>query len=423
MMIPLDQAQGIVLDSVSPLPIDVTPIDQALGCVLGQTVYAVNDVPSFRNSSMDGYALRSDDTKGAPVTLQIVGSVSAGHVFAGTLAPGQAVRIMTGAPIPNGADAVSMVELCEPNDDDDTVVVTTEIPAGNFIRHPGYDVAAGDVLALAGTTLRPAHLGVLGAQGIGTVPVHRRPRLGVLSTGDELFVDDGPLPPGRIRDANRHSLLGLIREEGWEPVDLGVVPDDRGALLEAFGRAAESCDALITSGGVSVGDFDIVRIVLDDVSGGSMRWMQVAIRPAKPFAFGTLAQTKLPVFGLPGNPVSAMVSFELLVRPAVRRMAGHTNLFRALVSATSTVDLARVPDGRIHFVRGHVSLDGEGHYFARPLEDQESHQLNALANANALLILPDGRGVAQGTPVRALLFYPADVTELSDDQSTGGAGS
>jgi molybdenum cofactor synthesis domain-containing protein len=218
-------------------------------------------------------------------------------------------------------------------------------------------------------------------------------------------------------------LLGLIGEEGWEPVDLGVVPDDRGALLDAFARAADSCDALITSGGVSVGDFDIVRIVLDDVSGGSMRWMQVAIRPAKPFAFGTLARTNLPVFGLPGNPVSAMVSFELLVRPAVRRMAGHTNLFRTLVSVTSTVDLARVPDGRVHFVRGHVSLDDEGHYLARPLEDQESHQLNAMANANALLILPDGRGLGQGASVRALLFYPAEVTELSDDQSTGGAGS
>ncbi len=420
-MIQLAQAQSIVLAQVAPLPVVETPIDLALGCVLGQTVRAVNDVPSFRNSSMDGYALRAGDTKGSPVTLRVVGSVSAGHLFEGTLGPGDAVRIMTGAPIPDGADAVSMVELCEANHDDGTVVVTTEVAPGNFVRQPGYDVLAGDVLAESGTPLRPAHLGVLGAQGIRMVPVHRRPRLGVLSTGDELFVDDGPLPPGKIRDANRHSLLGLIGEEGWEPVDLGVVGDDREALLDAFARAGQSCDALITSGGVSVGDFDIVRIVLDDVSGSSMRWMQIAIRPAKPFAFGTLAETNLPVFGLPGNPVSAMVSFELLVRPAIRRMAGHTNLSRAVVSATSTVDLARVPDGKVHFVRGHVSLDGEGRYVARPLEDQESHQLSAMSNANALLILPDGEGVGRGGSVRALLFYPADVTGLSDDLSAGGA--
>jgi molybdopterin molybdotransferase len=422
-MIHLDHAQRIVLDGVAPLPVVETPIDQALGCVLGRRIHAVAEVPSFRNSSMDGYALRAADTKDSPVTLRVVGSVSAGHVFAGTLAPGEAVRIMTGAPIPDGADAVSIVERCEANDDEGTVLVTTRSLPGDCVRHPGHDVAIGQVLAEAGTPLRPAHLGVFGAQGLATVPVHRRPRLGVLSTGDELFVGDGPLPPGMIRDANRHSLLGLIREEGWEPVDLGVIPDDRAALLDAFARAADSCDALLTSGGVSVGDFDIVRIVLDDLSGGSMHWMQIAIRPAKPFAFGILDGTNLPVFGLPGNPVSALVSFELLVRPAVRRMAGHTSLLRAPVNATSSVDLARVPDGKTHFVRGHVSLDDRGHYLARPLEGQESHQLRAMADANALLILPDGEGVAQGRSVRAILFCPAEVTGLDDERSGEGADS
>ncbi len=421
MVIPLAQAQNFVLERVAPLPVAETPIDEALGCVVGRSVYAETDVPSFANSSMDGYALRASDTKGAPATLRVVGSLSAGHVFDGALEPGQAVRIMTGAPIPDGADAVTMVELCEPRDDGATVVITTETPPGNFIRRPGHDVAIGQLLAEAGTPLRPAHLGVLAAQGFTNVAVHRRPRLGVLSTGDELFVGDGPLAPGTIRDANRHSLLGLIRQEGWEPVDLGVVPDDRGALLDAFGRAGESCDALITSGGVSVGDFDIVRIVLDDVSGDSMRWMQIAIRPAKPFAFGTLANTNLPVFGLPGNPVSAMVSFELLVRPAVRRMAGHATVFRPWVCATATADLARSRDGRVHFVRAVVSLDHRGRYLAHPLEGQESHQLSAMASANALLILPDGEGVGQGGSVRALLSNPADVAAPSDDLPTGGA--
>lgn len=421
-MIELNEAQAFVLERVEVLAVIETPLDEALASVLGHTVRAVADVPSFANSSMDGYALRAGDTTGAPVTLRVVGSVGAGHVFDGTLAPGQAVRIMTGAPLPDGADAVAMVELCEPGDDGDTVVITTQTAPGHFIRQPGYDVSIDQILGDAGTVLRPAHLGVFGAQGIMSVPVHRRPRLGVLSTGDELFEGDGPLPAGQIRDSNRHSLLGLIREEGWEPVDLGVVRDDRDSLVEAFDRAGASCDALITSGGVSVGDFDIVRIVLDEVSGGTMRWMQLAIRPGKPFAFGTLAGTNLPVFGLPGNPVSAMVSFELLVRPAVRRMAGHVDLVRAQVSATAMVSLARIPDGRTHYVRGRVWLDDQGRYLVRPFKAQESHQLSAMALANALLVLPDSNGVGPGESVRVLLLDPADVTALSDELPTEGAG-
>src|SRR6202041_1290866 len=226
-----------------------------------------------------------------------------------------------------------------------------------FVRQPGRDVAVGDVIAAAGAVLGPAHLGVLANQGASGVRVHRRPRVGVLSTGDELFSGTGPLPPGKIRDANRRTLLALVRREGWDGVDLGIVGDDESALVELLTSAASRCDAILTSGGVSVGDLDLVRVVLEKLSAGKMRWMQVAIRPAKPFAFGVLADSATPVFGLPGNPVSAMVSFELFVRPALRLLAGHRALHRPVVSATTDVDLHRRADGKLHLLRAQLTVD------------------------------------------------------------------
>jgi molybdenum cofactor synthesis domain-containing protein len=249
--------------------------------------------------------------------------------------------------------------------------------------------------------------------------VHPRPRIGILSTGDELASRVGPLAPGQIRDANRHTLLALVRREGWVPVDLGVVGDDEEALGAMFDRAADTCDAVVTSGGVSVGDHDIVKVVLEKRSGGTMRWMQVAIRPAKPFAFGTLEGPGTPVFGLPGNPVSAMVSFELFVRPAVRQMGGHRGLERIAVPAVAESDLRRSPDGKTHFVRTRVSLDAHGAWRVRPMVGQDSHQLRAMSDANSLAVLPDGMGVGAGDEVEVLL---TDPERLSVDP-VGSAGS
>ena len=248
--------------------------------------------------------------------------------------------------------------------------------------------------------------------------VHPRPRVGILSTGDELTSGSGPLGAGQIRDANRHTLLGLVRREGWDAVDLGIVGDDERALTAVLDRAGLECDAIITSGGVSVGDLDIVKLVLHKRSGGTMRWMQVAIRPAKPFAFGTLDVSGTPVFGLPGNPVSAMVSFELFVRPGVRRMAGHRRLDRTVVPAVADADLRRRPDGKIHFVRVVVSLDESGTWHLRPMGGQDSHQLTAMAEANALAVLPDGEGVTVGARVATLL---TDPERLSDERGAGGS--
>jgi molybdenum cofactor synthesis domain-containing protein len=405
-MIPLDEAQRFVLGLCPPLtPVELA-LDDALGCVLSETVVATEQVPSFANSSMDGYAVRADDTSGAPVSLAVIGSVMAGHSLEKAVGPGEAARIMTGAPLPAGADAVCMIEETETASDGRHVVIGRALQPATFVRQPGRDVAIGDVIASAGTVLGPAHLGVLANQGALAVRVHRRPRVGVLSTGDELFSGTGPLPPGKIRDANRHTLLALLRRDGWDGVDLGIVGDDESALVESLSAAASRCDAIMTSGGVSVGDLDLVRVVLEKLSAGTMRWMQVAIRPAKPLAFGVLGDPAIPVFGLPGNPVSAMVSFELFVRPALRRLGGHRVLHRPIVSAVVDADLRREADGKLHLLRAKVSLDGPASWRVRTTGGQESHQLHSMSEANALILLPDGTGVDAGEPIDVLLIDP-----------------
>jgi molybdopterin molybdotransferase len=405
-MIPLGEAQRFVFGLCHPLPPVDLPFDNALGCVLSATIVATEQVPSFANSSMDGYAVRADDTAGAPVRLTVIGSIMAGHPLEQAVGPGQAARIMTGAPVPAGADAVCMVEEAETAPDGRSVIIGHGLRPGAFVRQPGRDVAVGDVIAPVGTVLTPAHLGVLANQGARSVKVHPRPRVGVLSTGDELFSGNGPLPPGKIRDANRPALLALVRREGWDAVDLGIVGDDESDLVELLTSAASTCDAIMTSGGVSVGDLDLVRVVLEKLSAGKMRWMQVAIRPAKPFAFGVLADSGTPVFGLPGNPVSALVSFELFVRPALRRLGGHHTLHRPIVSAAADVDLHREPDGKLHLLRAQVRLEDPASWRVRTTGGQESHQLHAMSEANSLILLPDGVGAHAGEQVSVLLIDP-----------------
>ena len=409
-MIPLEEARAFVLGSCRALPGRSVALDDALGCVSASSVVATEPVPPFVNSSMDGYAVRSVDlvvaSAGDPVRLEVIGTVLAGSAEHPLVGPGQSVRIMTGAPLPPGADAVCMLEACATESGGSIVVVDGAVDPGTFVRTVGQDVAVGDTVVGAGAALTPAHLGSLANQGAAEVIVHPRPRIGVLSTGDELIEAGLPLHPGGIRDANRHALLALVRQEGWEPVDLGIVGDDEGAAGAALDDAGARCDAVLTSGGVSVGDADVVKTVLRQRCDGTMRWMQVAIRPAKPFAFGVLEGSTTPVFGLPGNPVSAMVSFELFVRPAVRLMAGHPVLERLTVPARLVGPLHRRPDGKTHFVRSVLSLDDSGAWWVRPLVGQESHQLSVMAGSNALVELPDGDGVRQGDVVRVVVIAP-----------------
>jgi molybdenum cofactor synthesis domain-containing protein len=244
---------------------------------------------------------------------------------------------------------------------------------------------------------------VLASIGIVEVPVVRRARVGVLSTGDELVEGGAPLAPGQIRESNKAMLLGLVEQAGAEPVDLGLVRDDEVAMTDVLERAVATCDVVLTSGGVSMGDFDLIKVVLDRM--GDMRWMQIAIKPAKPFAFGLLGpERSLPVFGLPGNPVSSMVSFELLARPALRAMMGHPEPGRPEVVAVADGPLTRRPDGKVHFSRVQATYRSDGRVHVRAAHAQGSHQLAATASANALARLADGPGVPAGAEVPVLLL-------------------
>jgi molybdopterin molybdotransferase len=370
-------------------------LTDALGCVTAGMVVAGHDVPSFANSAMDGYAVRAEDTPG---TLEVVGTAAAGAAPGVAVEPGQAVRIMTGAVVPAGADAIVMVERTTPAG---AGRVTVEAAApGDHVRRPGEDLRAGQVLFEPGTELGPGHLGVLASVGATTVDAVPRARVGVLSTGDELTSAPGDLRPGQIRDSNRPMLLALVAQAGWTPVDLGSAPDDEAAITAAVERGVADCDAILTSGGVSVGDFDYVKVVLDRL--GDMHWWQVAVKPAKPLAFGTVGST--PVFGLPGNPVSAMVSFELFARPALRQMTGHRDLYRPELPAIADEPLRRHPDGKLHLVRVVATTDDDGRLHVRSSGGQGSHLLRAMALANALALLPDGDGVDAGATVKVVLL-------------------
>jgi len=400
-MIALEEAQAKVNRELRVLaPADV-PLSESLGMVLAETVAAADDIPPFANTAMDGFAVRAADTVGAsktnPVTLPVVSTIPAGSVAPRALAAGETMRIMTGAPLPEGADAIIMVELTRPAGFD--VDLLAEVPEGNHIRPAGDDIATGTEIFHPGTVLGPGQLGVLASLGRTHVTVYPRPRVGVMSTGDELVEGSEPLKPGQIRDSNRLTLLSLAREAGFTPVDLGLVGDDEKAIEDTLRHGVATCDAVITSGGVSMGDFDYVKAVLSRV--GEFSWMQVAIKPAKPLVFGLLDE--VPIFGLPGNPVSSMVSFELFARPGLRRMMGRLDAERPRVQAIAAEGLKRHPDGKTHFSRVAVTEDGD-EFRVRSSGGQGSHQLMGMATANGLAVLPDGEGVEAGSPVEVMLL-------------------
>ncbi len=404
-MIPLEEARRRVLEACAPLPVAPLPIGDALGCVTAEAIVAAEPVPPFPNTAMDGYALRADDTRGAPVKLRVTGTLAAGDDPAGhKVASGEAVRIMTGAPIPAGADAIVMVERTHTDDDGAAVVVEAEARPGDHIRAAGEDLSVGQSVFDAGTVLGPGHLGVLASLGMETVDVRPRARVGVMSTGDELVEGAGPLRLGQIRDSNRPTLLALADASGFEAVDLGLVRDDEGAIEHALHDGLARCDAVVTSGGVSMGEFDYVRAVLDRLARGDVTWMQVAIRPAKPLSFAVVDGK--PVFGLPGNPVSSMVSFELFARPALRQMMGFPAgaLDRPRLKAVADDGLARRPDGKLHLARVVCEAEDDGRFHVRTSGGQASNLLRAMALANALALVPDGDGIPPGGDVDVMLL-------------------
>lgn len=402
-MIALEEAQAEVIAACPPQPPATVEVDDALGLVLAETVRSPEPVPPFPNTAMDGYAVRAEDVADPPARLRVIGTLAAGHAPSHPVGPGQALRIMTGAPFPAGADAVAIVE--DTRTDGDEVVVLAPAQAGQHVRAAGEDIEAGQEVFAAGAVLGPGHLGVLCSVGCKRVSVVPAPAVGVLSTGDELIDGGEALQPGQIRDSNRRTLLSLLRRDGFVPVDLGIARDNEAEIEEALTAAVSTCDAVLTSGGVSMGDFDYVKAVLDRI--GRMHWMQVAIRPAKPFAFGVVSGR--PVFGLPGNPVSSMVSYELLARPGLLRMAGRgqSDLVRRPVAGVVDDDGWRgAGDGRTSYVRVRAEFGEDGRLHVASTGGQGSHQLHAMAQANALAVTAPGTVVARGDSVPVLLLGP-----------------
>ncbi len=406
-MIPLADAQAEVIDACVPRPSSPVEVGEAVGLVLAEPVTAADNVPPFPNTAMDGYAVRAADVAKAssadPSRLTVIGTLAAGQAPGVLVGPGEALRIMTGAPFPEGADAVAIVETTR--SDGDQVWVSAPVTAGEHVRGAGEDVVAGQEVFRAGTVLGPGHVGVLCSVGREKVAVVPAPVVGVLSTGDELVEGGGALLPGQIRDSNRRTLMALLRRDGFTAVDLGIARDDEADIERRLVDGAARCDAVLTSGGVSMGDFDLVKVVLDRI--GVMHWMQVAIRPAKPFAFGRVGAT--PVFGLPGNPVSSMVSYEVLARPGLRRMAGRadTDLHRPLVpSIVDDGGWGGAGDGRTTFARVEVEVARDGRYHVRSAGGQGSHQLYAMALAGGLAVVAPDVRVAEGDDVPVLLLGP-----------------
>jgi molybdopterin molybdotransferase len=391
MALSVQEASAAILGGMIALPLETVPLPLALGRVLGEEVRSTVALPPWDNASMDGYAVRAEDldgAMGAEARLPVSGTVAAGAVDVQALAAGTAMRIMTGAPVPPGADSVIRVE--DTDGGVEAVVIRARRDLHANVRPRGQDLAPGDVAVAAGTRLRAAHLGVLASVGSASVAVHREPRVAVLTTGDELVrVEDfAAVERGeRIVSSNAYTLAAAVTEAGGVVVDLGIAHDDPASLYAAM-HGARGCDLLITSGGVSVGAYDFTKDAVQAL-GGELRLWRVAMRPGAPIGFGMLGA--MPWLGLPGNPVSSMVTFELFARPLIKRLRGEQRIFRRAVPVTAAHEI-RIAPGLTHFLRAVVEPTPAG-YSARLTGAQGSGLLTSMARANALLIVPPTREI------------------------------
>jgi len=397
-LLSVDDAIAEITRTIAPLAAtEQLPLRTALGRILASDLYAPADVPNHTNSAMDGYALRAADLEqGTPLT--VVGTAWAGKPHLGAVASGECVRIMTGAVMPEHADTVVMQEQVELLDDH--IRVAPGQKAGQHVRHAGEDLAAGALALRAGQRLAPAALGLIASLGIAEVPVFRRPRVAFFSNGDELRSVGQPLNPGEVYDSNRYTLHGLLQRAGMDMVDLGVVPDDRTQIRSAFLSAAHSADALITSAGASVGDADFIKDILDEV--GEVSFWKIAMKPGRPLAFGHVGDALF--FGLPGNPVSVMVTFYQFVLPALRRLSGETPVLSLRLTAQTTNRIRKRP-GRTEFQRGVLTQTPDGDLEVSVTGEQGSGILSSMSEANCFILLPaDCDGVAPGQSVLVVPF-------------------
>jgi molybdopterin molybdotransferase len=395
---PLEEARAQVLSSVGLLDIEEVPIWEARGRILATDVTAPENVPPWANSAMDGFAVRGADVAEPGASLDVIGDLPAGSTTDAEVGPGQAIKIMTGAPMPEGADTVVRVE--DTSMEGARVTVSTSVETGTSVRPAGGDVAMGDVVFTAGTRLTPMHVGVLATIGVGHPRVYRRPRVAFMSTGDELTPPESPdLSPGAIRDSNRPMLLSLLEDAGVETIDLGIVPDDTDALRQALDQGSKA-DVVMSTGGVSMGDYDVTKLVLQ--GDAHVDFWQVAIQPAKPFAFGHIGDALF--FGLPGNPVSVLVSFEQFARPSLLKMQGARCILRPQIVARAGEDFETDPEKTV-FVR--VLVQGLGHGVPTVVKSggQASNVLSAAATADGFALVPRGTGrVESGEEVTVEMF-------------------
>ncbi|MEA3356296.1 MAG: gephyrin-like molybdotransferase Glp [Candidatus Bipolaricaulota bacterium] len=405
-MLPVEEAQARVLSRIHRLEREEVRILDALGRVAAEDVTADYDIPPHTNTAMDGYAVRTEDTAGAspenPVRLQVIGELAAGYVAEKELAPGTAIRIMTGAPIPPGADAIVRFE--QTRQDGAYVEILTEVTIGKEVRPAGEDVRSGDTVISQGRILRPQEIGMLAALGKKTIVVTRRPRVGILATGDELVGIDEPLSPGKIRNSNTYSNAAQVKKYGGIPVLLGIARDREGEISDSL-RAGltKGMDLILVSGGVSVGDFDVVKKVL--AGAGEIDFWQVRMKPGKPLAFGylNLGGKDVPVIGTPGNPVSTMISFELFARPLILSLLGARDIDPFVVWARLADRIAQTSSRR-HYAR--VRLEEKaGEYLAYLTGDQGSGILSSMVNADGLAVIPEDWDNAEaGALVRVIPF-------------------
>lgn len=385
-MILVNKAQKIILEKLQPLDPEKIPLIDAVGAVLHEDIYALRDNPPADNSAMDGYALRFEDisptAQNNPTSLKVIEDIPAGIKPTKPIRSGEASRIMTGALVPDGADTVVMVEHTEKKND--SVLILKPQKEGTHIRKQGEDFKKDDLLLSKGNLVTSSNISIIATAGYAELSVYRRPVVAILSTGDELVDIGAKAEDHQIINSNTYLLASQVLESGAKPVLLGIVRDRKDDIKEKL-ESADKADIIITSGGVSVGDYDFVKDAIQDLGSEIVFW-KIAMKPGKPLTFSMLG--KRPLFGLPGNPVSSFVSFEQFVRPAILKMSGQTDLFRKTISAILTEDIKKKNDGRRHFLRSTLTYK-KGSYFVSVLSGQGSSMLASLASANSLLIIPE----------------------------------
>jgi len=408
-LLSVEQANQRILSQFQPVPTEKIPLSDCTNRILATDIISANDLPLFDNSAMDGFALRAGDSSNAapasPVTLNVVADIPAGYKPTGSLAPGQAARIMTGAQMPDGADAVIPVEDTDFNDRSagvappKTVSITRPVHANENVRPRGMDVRTGDVILKAGIRINAQSVGILAMLGYPEIDVYKRPRVALLSSGDELLEVDAPIEPGKIRDSNSPMLASLIQGAGAEVLRLGIANDTHESVTELLEKAIkQNADVIVTSAGVSVGAFDYVKEVVEE--NGSLNFWRVNMRPGKPLAFGEYKN--IPFIGLPGNPVSAFVGFEVFVRGAIGKLCGLSDESRQTVRVRCEEEITS--DGRESYLRA-IIQEKDGQFSARLTGHQGSGNLLSLVQANALLIIPAGvKCVPAGQEVNAWLL-------------------